>query len=73
MPGELFKANVEKMENRFMPVIISETGLISYLISGAFYVVIFYVVIPYHIKASNWAGSGLHFKYLSRYRKLLSQ
>lgn len=53
MPGELFKANVEKMENRFMPVIISETGLISYLISGAFYVVIFYVVIPYHIKASN--------------------
>ena len=44
MPGELFKANVETLENGFMPVIISETGLISYLISGAFYVVILYLI-----------------------------
>ena len=43
MPGELFEANVEKMESGFMPMIISETGLISYLINGGFYLVIPYL------------------------------
>lgn len=40
----LFEVNVENMENRFMSIIILEIGLILYLISGGFYLVILYFI-----------------------------